>query len=88
MLKLYTKVLGAKHLYTLISMNNVAYALDSQSKYAEAEAMHRQVLKLRTKVLGAEHPDTLTSMSHVAAVHRVHQGQGVLPLHSSSTEGS
>jgi hypothetical protein len=36
--------------------------LDSQGKYDEAEAMHRQTLQLREEVLGQRHPDTLTSI--------------------------
>ncbi|PMD21295.1 hypothetical protein NA56DRAFT_528160, partial [Hyaloscypha hepaticicola] len=37
-------------------------------KYAEAEAIDRQVLQLRETVLGKEHPDTLTNMSNLAVL--------------------
>jgi len=47
-------------------MNNLALALSSQGKYAEAEKMHRETLALREKVSGKEHPDTLTSMNDLA----------------------
>jgi tetratricopeptide (TPR) repeat protein len=56
------KVLGREHPYTLTSMNNLALVLDSQGKYEEAEAMHRQTLAMREKVLGCEHLNTLTSV--------------------------
>jgi hypothetical protein len=45
-----------------MSMNNLANVLDSQGRYEEAEAMHRQELAICEKVLGREHPDTLTSL--------------------------
>ena len=62
------KVLGREHLDTLTSMNNLALVLNSQGKYEEAEAMHRETVATREKVLGREHPDTLTSMSNLALV--------------------
>jgi tetratricopeptide (TPR) repeat protein len=43
-----------------------AISLDHQGKYAEAEAMHRQVLQLSETVLGKEHPDMLDSMINLA----------------------
>ncbi|KAK8071889.1 ATP GTP binding protein [Apiospora saccharicola] len=49
-------------------MNNLAFVLDRQGKYGEAEQMHRQTLELRVKVLGQEHPDTLTNMNNLAFV--------------------
>jgi hypothetical protein len=47
-------------------MNNLALSLQQQSKYAEAEATHRQTLQLRETVLGKGHPNTLTSMNNLA----------------------
>jgi hypothetical protein len=47
-------------------MNNLANSLDSQGRYAEAEAMHRQTQQLHETVLGKEHPDTLSSMVNLA----------------------
>ena len=38
------RVLGPEHPHTLTSMNNVARAMESQGKAAEAEALHRQVI--------------------------------------------
>jgi hypothetical protein len=52
------KVLGKEHPDTLTSMNNLAFLLQSQGKYDEAEPISRQILALMEKVLGKEHPDT------------------------------
>jgi tetratricopeptide (TPR) repeat protein len=46
------EVLGPKHPNTLTSMNNLAWVLNMQGKYKEAEAMSRQTLAREEKVLG------------------------------------
>ena len=56
------RVLGSKHPNTLTSVSHLGLVLESQGKYEEAEAMHRQDLEGSEKVLGREHPDTLTSV--------------------------
>lgn len=64
-LVLKEKVLGAEHLSTLNSKDDLtddpALVLDKQSKYVEAEKMQQQVLQLYTKVLGAKQQSTLDS---------------------------
>jgi tetratricopeptide (TPR) repeat protein len=52
--------------YELESVNNLAAVLNSQGKYEEAEAMHRQTLARMEKVLGHEHLHTLTSIHCLA----------------------
>jgi tetratricopeptide (TPR) repeat protein len=49
-------------------MNNLAEVLESQSKYEEAEKIHRQTLELKEKVLGRDHPYTLRSMKNLVWV--------------------
>jgi tetratricopeptide (TPR) repeat protein len=61
-------ILGAEHLDTLTSVNNLGLVLSRQGKYEEAEAMHRRALETREKVLGRDHPDTLTSVSNLGSV--------------------
>jgi tetratricopeptide (TPR) repeat protein len=39
--------------------------LSRQSKYEQAEEMHRQALRLKETVLGKEHPSTLMSMNNL-----------------------
>jgi hypothetical protein len=51
-------------------MNNLALARMPQSKYEEAEEIHRQALRLRKTVLGKEHPSTLTSVDNLALALR------------------
>jgi hypothetical protein len=53
---------------TIISINNFALIFNSQSKYNEAEKMHRRTLELFNKVLGKKHPNTLVSISNLALV--------------------
>ena len=45
--------------HTLASIDNLANVLDSQSKYEEADDLHRQALEVKEKVLGVDHPSTL-----------------------------
>ena len=65
-----TRWLGPEHLATLTSRSNLANALSSQGRFAEAEEENRAVLAVRERVLGPEHPNTLTSRNNLAAVLR------------------
>jgi hypothetical protein len=47
-------------------MNNLAYTLQQEGHYPEAEKLQRETLSLQSRVLGAEHPDTLRSMNNLA----------------------
>ncbi|MDH3997527.1 MAG: tetratricopeptide repeat protein [Desulfuromonadales bacterium] len=64
------KILGADHTHTLISMNNLAGALQAMGDYAGGKALHEQVLERRKEILGADHPGTLTSMNNLAETLR------------------
>jgi hypothetical protein len=44
---------------------NLASSLSAQGRYAEAEAMQREVLAVEKRALGEEHPDTLVSAGNV-----------------------
>jgi hypothetical protein len=44
----------------------LAYILNSQGKYAEAEAEQRALLSIRERVLGPEHSSTLISLHNIA----------------------
>ena len=59
--------LGEEHIDALVCKSNLATSLLRQGKYADAEAMEREVLGVRKRVLGEEHPDTLTSASILAS---------------------
>ena len=62
------RVLGAEHRTTLVtgSYRYLTLYLFSQGKYAEAEALGREVLGALKRVLGVEHRDTLTNESNLA----------------------
>jgi tetratricopeptide (TPR) repeat protein len=60
------ELLGKEHPDTLMSMHNLARALNGQGKYADGETMNRKTLELREKTLGKEHPDTLANINDLA----------------------
>ncbi|NUP19060.1 MAG: tetratricopeptide repeat protein [Streptomyces sp.] len=55
------QLLGAEHPVALDTRFVLGQALHRMGRYAEAEALHRQVLAARERVLGPDHPDTLRS---------------------------
>jgi tetratricopeptide (TPR) repeat protein len=59
-------VLGEGHPETATSINNVAYNLNAQGKYAEAEPLYQKALDIHRKVLSEEHPTTATGYNNVA----------------------
>ena len=59
--------LGEDHRDTATSYNNIAFNLDDQGRYDEAEPLYRKALEIRTRVLGEEHPDTAKSYGNFAA---------------------
>ena len=56
---------GYEHVYTIISMNNLAEILSRQGKYEEAEEMMRHTLKLSQIVRGPDHPETVALMDNL-----------------------
>jgi tetratricopeptide (TPR) repeat protein len=57
---------GEGHPDTAISYNNVAYNLQAQGRYAEAEPLYRQALAIWLKALGEGHPQTASGYDNVA----------------------
>ncbi len=60
------RVLGVEHIYTLVSMMNLASTYREQGRWEEAEKLQLQVLETQKKGLGVEHPGTLISMINLA----------------------
>jgi serine/threonine protein kinase len=60
------RVLGAKNPDTLRSMGSLAWALQREARYPEAEKLGRETLELQRQVLGPGHPDTLRSASDLS----------------------
>ena len=69
------RVLGAEHLDTLTSMNNLASTYADQKRWNEAEELFVRVVETSLRVLGEEHPFTLTSMANLASSY-ADQGRG------------
>jgi len=46
-------------------MNNIAFTLEKEGRYAEAESVYRDALQVQRRVLGPQHPDTLLTMDNL-----------------------
>jgi hypothetical protein len=57
----HTRVLGIEHLYTLISMDNLASTWKGQGRDLEALSLMKECVQLRQRILGFNHPHTLSS---------------------------
>jgi eukaryotic-like serine/threonine-protein kinase len=68
-LQYHEQTLGARHPDTLVSMNNLALAYNTQARYAEAESLFVQALEGLRSVHSPEHPDTLCTMHNLALVY-------------------
>jgi len=51
-------VLGEEHPDTASSYNNVAYNLNAQGRYEEAEPLFRKAVASMEKALGYDHPNS------------------------------
>ena len=65
---------GPDHPETLKAMSNLALAIQSQGRLAEAEQMYREVLAAEQRVLGPEHPFTALTMFNLAGL-LFHEGR-------------
>jgi tetratricopeptide (TPR) repeat protein len=65
------QLLGAEHLDTALSLNNLATLYDAQGKYGKAELLLRRALAIYEKVLGVGHPDTAVSLNNLAGACRM-----------------
>lgn len=59
---------GEPHPEIAMGLNNVAYALDIEGKYDEAEEMYRAAYDMQRKLLGEDHPDVALALSNLAFV--------------------
>lgn len=62
--------LGADHLDTLTTLDQLATAYHSAGRRSEALALFKQVWDARVNKLGADHPDSLTTLDNLALAHR------------------
>lgn len=61
--------LGAEHLDTARTLNELALLYWQQGKYEQAEPLYQRALSIRERHLG-EHPDTANSLSDLAVLYR------------------
>jgi hypothetical protein len=52
------KVLGPEHIYTALSLSNLAGLLEDQGNLAGALPLYERALAIYEKVLGPGHPET------------------------------
>jgi hypothetical protein len=62
LLKWYEKGLGARHLYTLVIVNNFSRLLRDLNKLDESEMLNRRTVEGREEILGPHHVDMITSV--------------------------
>ena len=60
------RVLGSEDPVTILSLHNLAVALDELGNLVSARSLKEEVLDLRRRLLGLEEPDTLSSMNNLA----------------------
>jgi tetratricopeptide (TPR) repeat protein len=66
----YKTALGAEHISTLNTVNNLGNLYYNQGKLAEAENIYVRALEGYKKVLGAEHTSTLDTVNNLGILYR------------------
>jgi tetratricopeptide (TPR) repeat protein len=83
--RLRTASLGAEHLDTIRSMNDLAEAYSAAWKKPESIQMHSEVLALLTAKVGPDAPETMQSMTNLAvAYERAGQVAEAIRLHEEA----
>jgi tetratricopeptide (TPR) repeat protein len=59
---------GREHPETSASLNNLAYILESQRRFDEAEAAYQDSLSINRKLLGKNHPSVAVTLLNIAFV--------------------
>ena len=65
--EIHRRLLGDDHLHTTVSLNNLAFNLDSQAKFVEAEKLYEKVLESRLRLLTENHVLTALIYNNLAA---------------------
>jgi CHAT domain-containing protein len=63
------EILGAEHVHTATSLNNLAALYCDQGRYAEAEPLLQRALRIYEKALGPEHPQVAITLSNLAELY-------------------
>lgn len=75
-LELARREFGRRHPNTLGSMTILAFMLDLQGRYGDAETLYQETLSLQREVLGPGHPDTLNTLNTMNGLARTLLRQG------------
>ncbi len=57
---------GEAHPEIAMGLNNVAYALDEQRKYDEAEVLYLEAIDMQRQLLGSDHPDVAMALNNLS----------------------
>ncbi|KXH61054.1 hypothetical protein CNYM01_11557 [Colletotrichum nymphaeae SA-01] len=68
-LKTQTKLLGAKHPNTVLTLGTLGDVLFAQEQTDRAEKVYRQTLTLQVQILGPEHPETLETSDYQSFIY-------------------
>jgi tetratricopeptide (TPR) repeat protein len=81
----FERLLGADHLETLDSRNNLANAYYAAGRAAEAIKLHERTLVAYERVLGLDDPSTLTSRNNLAISYQAAgRAAMAIPLHEQT----
>ncbi len=68
-LTLREKSIGAEHLDTATTLNNLAFLYLAKGDYTQAVSLFRRALAICEKVLGVEHPNTAATLNNLALLY-------------------
>jgi CHAT domain-containing protein len=68
-LEIREKNLGPEHLYTALSLNNLATLYTEMGAYEKALPLYQRALHILEKAQGSEHPDTANSLNNLALLY-------------------
>jgi len=77
-MEMFKRVAGEKHPDTLISINNLAFTLKSQSRNKEAISLMEKCVQLQKRILGPHHPNTEASLKTLNEWADGERGDGTL----------
>ena len=63
------KILPPDHPDTTAALDDLAVALQTKGRYAEAEPLHRRALAIREKALGSDHPSVAHSLNNLVLLY-------------------
>lgn len=62
-------LLGANHVSTLHTLNNLGSSYEQHDRFSEAMVLYKECFKKRKIVLGCSHPETVRTMTNIALIN-------------------